>query len=108
MGAPEVEAFLTHLAVKEHGAASTQNPCTVLTKDQTLRLIGCLLGTRQLMAKLIYDRRSVTGDEVARRSGPWGLTREQVCEALHGMWYNQGDEKGAKAHHGKHDPRHPL
>jgi hypothetical protein len=25
MGAPEVEAFLTHLAVKEHVAASTQN-----------------------------------------------------------------------------------
>ena len=25
MGAPEVEAFLTHLAVEEHVAASTQN-----------------------------------------------------------------------------------
>jgi hypothetical protein len=25
MGAPEVEAFLTHLAVKENAAASTQN-----------------------------------------------------------------------------------
>ncbi len=25
MGAPEVQAFLTHLAVKEHVAASTQN-----------------------------------------------------------------------------------
>ncbi|MBN1318451.1 MAG: phage integrase N-terminal SAM-like domain-containing protein [Anaerolineales bacterium] len=25
MGAPEVETFLTHLAVKEHIAASTQN-----------------------------------------------------------------------------------
>jgi integrase len=27
---------------------------TVLTKDETLRLIGCLSGTHQLMAKLIY------------------------------------------------------
>jgi integron integrase len=85
MGAPEVEAFLTHLAVKENVAASTQNQAlgallflyrevlhqdlgpvdalrakrpkrlpTVLTKDETLRLIGCLSGTHQLMAKLIY------------------------------------------------------
>jgi len=88
MGAPEVEAFLTHLAVKEHVAASTQNqalsallflyrevlhqelgPVDALrakrpkrlptrprgvTKDETLRLIGCLSGTHQLMAKLIY------------------------------------------------------
>jgi len=85
MGAPEVEAFLTHLAVKKNVAASTQNQAlsallflyrevlrqdlgpvdalrakrpkrlpTVLTKDETLRLIGCLSGTHQLMAKLIY------------------------------------------------------
>jgi len=85
MGAPEVESFLTHLAVKDHVAASTQNQAlsallflyrevlhqelgpvdalrakrpkrlpTVLTKDETLRLIGCLSGTHQLMAKLIY------------------------------------------------------
>ena len=85
MGAPEVEAFLTHLAVKENVAASTQNQAlsallflyrevlhqdlgaidalrarrpkrlpTVLTKEETLRLIGCLSGTHQLMAKLIY------------------------------------------------------
>jgi len=85
MGAPEVEAFRTHLAVKEHVAASTQNQAlsayiflyrevlhqqlgpvdalrakrpkrlpTVLTKDETLRLIGCLSGTHQLMAKLIH------------------------------------------------------
>jgi len=27
---------------------------TVLTKEETLRLIGCLSGTHQLMAKLIY------------------------------------------------------
>jgi site-specific recombinase XerD len=85
MGAAGVEAFLTHLAVKEHVAASTQNQALsallflyrevlhqelgpvdalrakrpkrlpiVLTKDETLRLIGCLSGTHQLMAKLIY------------------------------------------------------
>jgi integron integrase len=84
MGAPEVEAFLTHLAVKENVAASTQNQAlsallflyrevlhqdlgpidalrakrprrlpTVLTKEETLRLIGCLSGTHQA-AKLIY------------------------------------------------------
>jgi len=28
MGAPEVQAFLRHLAVDEKVAASTQNPCT--------------------------------------------------------------------------------
>jgi integron integrase len=84
MGAPEVEAFLTHLAVKENVAASTQNQAlsallflyrevlhqylgpidalrakrprrlpAVLTKEETLRLIGCLSGTHQA-AKLIY------------------------------------------------------
>ena len=85
MGAAEVEAFLTHLAVQENVAASTQNQAlsallflyrqvlhqelgpldalrakrpkrlpTVLTKEETLHLIGCLSGTHQLMAKLIY------------------------------------------------------
>jgi integron integrase len=85
MGAPEVEAFLTHLAVQENVAASTQNQAlsallllyrdvlhqelgpidalrakrhkrlpTVLTKEETLRLIGCLSGVHQLMSKLIY------------------------------------------------------
>jgi integron integrase len=85
MGAQEVEAFLTHLAVKENVAAATQNQAfsallflyrqvlhqdlgsidalrakrprrlpTVLTKEKTLRLIGCLSGTHQLMAKLLY------------------------------------------------------
>jgi integrase len=85
MGTLEVEAFLTHLVVKENVAASTQNQAlsahlflyrevlhqdlgpvvalpakrpkrlpTILAKDETLRLIGCLSGTHQLMAKLIY------------------------------------------------------
>ena len=85
MGAAEVEAFLTHLAVQENVAASTQNQAlsallflyrevlhqdlgpvdalrakrpkrlpTVLTKEETLRLIACLSGAHQLMAKVIY------------------------------------------------------
>ena len=33
--------------------------------------------------KVMHKRQLV--DEVARRSGPWGLTRKQVCEALHGI-----------------------
>ena len=85
MGAPEVEAFLTHLAVEEHVAASTQNQAfsallflyrevlhkdlgpvdalrakrpkrlpTVLTQEETRRLLGQLSGTYGLMAKLLY------------------------------------------------------
>jgi len=86
MDAPEVEDFLTHLAVKENIAVSTQNQAlrallflyhemllqdlgsvesprakrperlpTVLTKEDTLRLIACLSDTPQLMAKLIHS-----------------------------------------------------
>ena len=33
--------------------------------------------------KVMHKRQLV--DEVARRSGPWGLTRRQVREALHGI-----------------------
>src|SRR6266511_5883921 len=86
MGSGEIEAFLTHLAVHQKVAASTQNQAlsallflyrdvlkkpldhpvdairakrpkrlpTVLTKEETLKLIGCLSGTHQLMAKLLY------------------------------------------------------
>ena len=86
MGAAEIEAFLTHLAVDRNVAASTQNQAlsallflyrqvlkqdlvgsidsvrakrpkrlpTVLTKEETLRVIGFLSGTHQLMAKLLY------------------------------------------------------
>jgi integron integrase len=85
MGTAEVEAFLTHLAVKENVAASTQNQAlsallflyrevlrqdlgpidalrakkpkrlpTVLTKQEVRRVLGHLLGTHQLMAKLLY------------------------------------------------------
>ncbi len=86
MGAAEIEAFLTHLAVDRNVAASTQNQAlsallflyrqvlkqdlvgsidsvrakrpkrlpTVMTKEETLRVIGFLSGTHQLMAKLLY------------------------------------------------------
>ncbi len=86
MGAPEIEAFLTHLAVEETVAASTQNQAfsallflyryvlqidlpesidalraqkpkrlpTVLTPEETHRLLDQLTGTYQLMAQLLY------------------------------------------------------
>ncbi len=86
MGAAEIEAFLTHLAVQQKVAASTQNQAlsallflyrdvlrhpldgpidairarkpkrvpTVLTKEETLQVIGTLSGTYALMAKLLY------------------------------------------------------
>jgi integron integrase len=86
MGAAEIEAFLTHLAVNQNVAASTQNQAlsallflyrevlkqeldrpidairakrpkrlpTVLTKEETRKVLGCLSGTHQLMAKLLY------------------------------------------------------
>ncbi|MEW6232129.1 MAG: integron integrase [Chloroflexota bacterium] len=86
MGSADIEAFLTHLAVEEHVAASTQNQAfsallflyrevlqkeperpiqslrahkpkrlpVVLTKDEVFRVIQCMSGTYQLMAKLLY------------------------------------------------------
>jgi integron integrase len=86
MTSAEIEAFLTHLAVQQNVAASTQNQAlsallflyrdvlktpldipidairakkpkrlpTVLTKEETLRVIARLSGTQRLMAKLLY------------------------------------------------------
>ncbi len=86
MGAPEIGAFLTHLAVNEKVAASTQNQAfsallflyrqllqielpesieavralrprrlpTVLTPEETHRLLEQMTGTPQLMAQLLY------------------------------------------------------
>jgi integron integrase len=86
MGPDEIEAFLTHLAVDQKVAASTQNQAlsallflyrvtlkqpvdvplhairahtpkrlpTVLTKEESLKVIGWLSGTAQLMAQLLY------------------------------------------------------
>ena len=36
------------------------------------------------MSNRVMHKRQLV-DEVARRSGPWGLTRRQVREALHGI-----------------------
>ena len=85
LGRPEVQAFLTHLAVEKNVAASTQTQAlsallflyrqvlrqdldhidalrahqprrlpSVLTRDETRRVIGGLKGVHQLMAKLLY------------------------------------------------------
>jgi len=86
MGQAEIEAFLTHLAVKEKVAASTQNQAlnallflyrqvlnlpvdfplssvrarrpkrvpTVLSKEEVQRLLPCVDGTYNIMAKLLY------------------------------------------------------
>jgi integron integrase len=86
LGVPEIEAFLTHLAVKENVAASTQNQAfsallflyrhvleiplddridalrarpsrylpTVLTPEETQRILQQLPGTYQLIAQILY------------------------------------------------------
>jgi integron integrase len=86
MGKPEIEAFLSYLAVNLNVAASTQNQAfnailflynhvlntempqninairskkpvrlpTVMTRDETMRIIEAMTGTYQLMAKILY------------------------------------------------------
>ncbi len=86
MGNQEIEAFLTHLAVKKQVSASTQNQAfsallflyrevlnkplegpinslrakrpkrlpTVLTREETFKIIQCMSGVYQLMTKLLY------------------------------------------------------
>ena len=85
MGAPEIQAFLVHLATGHNLAASTQNQAlsailflyrevlhkeidpillssakrperlpTVLTHEETLRVINQLTGTHKLMAQILY------------------------------------------------------
>jgi integron integrase len=85
MGAPEIQAFLTHLAAQRKVAASTQNQAlsailflyrevlhkeiepvllstakrperlpTVLTRAETLQVIGQLNGLHKLMAQILY------------------------------------------------------
>jgi len=99
MGRTEVEAFLTHLAVEQHVAASTQNQAfsallflycevlhkdldgpiealraskpkrlpTVLTREEARRVIECISGVHQLMAKLLYG------------SGLWLMECVRLC-----------------------------
>ena len=101
MGAPEVEAFLTDLAVRQNVAASTQNQAhsallflyrevlyqdlgpvdalrakrpkrlpTVLTKDETLRLIGCLSGPHQVDGEAdLQQRCAIDGMFALARQG---------------------------------------
>ncbi len=59
MGAPEVTAFLTALAVRDRVAASTQNQAlnalpTVLTRAEVRTVLGRLAGVPRLMALLLY------------------------------------------------------
>ena len=86
MGNAQIEAFLTHLAIKKQVSASTQNQAfsallflyreilnkplegpinslrakqpkrlpTVLTREETLKIIQCMSGVHGLMAKLLY------------------------------------------------------
>lgn len=85
MGAPEIEAFLTHLAVEQNVSASTQNQAlsallflyryvleqelgpidalrakpskhlpTVLSKNETARLLARLTGIHSLLGRLLY------------------------------------------------------
>lgn len=86
MGKPEIEAFLTHLAVNRNVAPSTQNQAfnallflyqqflkielpqgidsvraktkkrlpTVMTKEESVRVISAMSGNHQLMAKLLF------------------------------------------------------
>jgi integron integrase len=85
LAASDIEAFLTHLAIEGHVAASTQNQAlsallflyrevlnqdpgplnavrakkprrlpTVLTRDETTRLLSLLTGIHQLAARLLY------------------------------------------------------
>jgi integrase len=52
MGAAEVEAFLTHIAVKENVAASTQNQA--LSALLLLRTVQELLGHKDVKTTMIY------------------------------------------------------
>ena len=58
MGAPEVEAFLTHLAVRENVAAATQNQALAailfLYSEEVRALLERLDGVYWLLASLMY------------------------------------------------------
>ena len=109
MGAPEIEAFLTHLAVDRNVAASTQNQAlsallflyrqvlkkdvgpidavwakkpkrlpTVLTEEETLKVIGFLSGTNKLMAKLLYGSGLRVTECVRLRVKDTDFVRQQI------------------------------
>lgn len=110
MGSAEIEAFLTHLAVKERVAASTQNQAlsallflyrevlhkelerpiealrakrpkrlpTVLTKEEVFKVIQCMSGTPQLMAKLLYGSGLRVSECVQLRVKDIDFTQRQI------------------------------
>jgi len=110
MGTAEIEAFLTHLAVKERFAASTQNQAlsallflyrealhkelerpiealrakrpkrlpTVLTREEVSKVIQCMSGTPQLMAKLLYGSGLRVSECVQLRVKDIDFTQRQI------------------------------
>jgi len=110
MGSAEIEAFLTHLAVKERVAASTQSQAlsallflyrevlhkelerpiealrakrpkrlpTVLTKEEVFKVIQCMSGTPQLMAKLLYGSGLRVSECVQLRVKDIDFTQRQI------------------------------
>jgi len=110
MGSADIEAFVTHLAVKERVAASTQNQAlsallflyrevlhkeldrpiealrakrpkrlpTVLTKEEVFKVIQCMSGTPQLMAKLLYGSGLRVSECVQLRVKDVDFTQRQI------------------------------
>jgi integron integrase len=110
LGRPEVEAFLTDLAVTQHVAASTQNQAlnalaflykvvleqpldfpldavrarrpkrlpTVLGKDEVLAVLGCMDGTLQLIAQLLYGSGLRVGEAVSLRVKDVDFAQRQI------------------------------
>jgi len=74
MGAPEIEGFLTHLAVDQNVAASTQN--------QALNAILFLY--REVLKQDLEGRINATRAKRPKRL-PTVLTREEVSRVLNGM-----------------------
>ncbi len=109
MGAPEVEAFLTHLAVARQVAASTQNQAlnaiiflyrhvldielggisairarrprrlpVVLSRKEVTTLLDGLVGTRHLMAQLMYGSGLRVSEVCGLRVKDVDLQRRQI------------------------------
>ena len=111
MGIDEIDAFLTHLAVEQQVAASTQNQAlnallflyhqvlhiklegpispirakkrkrlpTVLTREETLRVIAQLSGTHHLIARILYGSGVRLMECLHLRVKDLDIARYQVC-----------------------------